>query len=85
MSVHGLDVWMARSDCSRGTRTFQMSKRTEHEEETGGRHPCARKAGDEAAGRRGLFREDQDSQSGDPQHIHDAGLTAGARALPFPA
>ena len=37
MSVHGLDVWMARSDCSRGTRTFQMSKRTEQEEETGGR------------------------------------------------
>jgi hypothetical protein len=60
ISVHRLDVWMARSDCSPGTRTFQISERTEQEEETGGRHPCARKAGDEAAGRRGLFHEDQD-------------------------
>lgn len=60
ISVHGFDVWMARSDCSPGTRIFQMSECMEQEEETGGRHPCARKAGDEAAGRRGLFHEDQD-------------------------
>jgi len=60
ISVHGLDVWMARSDCSPETRIFQMSECMEQEEETGGRHPSARKAGDEAAGRRGLFHDDQD-------------------------